>query len=723
MTLFPLNMFSSLRTSSFPPSCLLKSAGSALHSKFYNASTIFSFDYRVMTSPSTSIISTREPLTLSAVHTTWTNALSLPPTQRLSSLRRLLRHITSSTSPTSDVISYKSSLSSVSSPATTLLLGPSLTRLHLDLALTYAFLGEYFLASVFFKEAAAASPATCRYTAFAFYGLGLANAELKEWRYAGRHWRKCLECFDENGDDKIVFQSGGRLQRIERVMHQATNVHGNGATSTQPTYSKLEPSRNFSLERSRVEWNVQVVMLATGSKRLKTSITNPSQQQKYGVNGIPALLTFGPDWPAGLSNSHTRSASLDAELPNVPAVVSPPPTDIRKASTAPTASIARADCFPPLADIGKPLPLRPIKTWPQRPYSPPPIPPPLAPTSYQPPPNRMLLKAAMILGESVSRLTSESPTTAVDPPDPSPEYYYSPLANHTSLYTPSLYSPTPKINQHSTFDGKAMGMHHTPSLMPAPLAVDFAHSRERSAILNNGGRDSVRGKIEEAMVMWRERGWKDDELEWEGNEDEDQARHHLPHAQDESVLEENEDYWNDDDSTFLFEPDDLNINSIPPRGSKEHINPPLTPNQRINRRKTRIHQRVWPIDDEDSTLLSSTISPLQTPADEKGNVVQPLRFSNQRFSRFACALQENQPTHNHNSDDDNNDEHKPARLSDTFDHHNYIPIDNKPSLLANSKDPSTRAALAAAATAEKREPPIGEILLPKTFTGFPAVQK
>ena len=651
-----------------------------------------------MTSPSTSSISTTKPLTLSCIHTTWTNALSLPPTQRLSSLRRLLRHLSSTSSPKSHLKSDLSSL--VSSPATTVLVDPSLTRLHLDLALTYAFLGEYCLASIFFKEAVAASLPLCRYTAFALYGLGLANAELKQWRSAKRQWKRCLECFNKTGDDRIVFQSAARMERNEHVMHPGTEIQGIGGPTSNSPFSGLGPGRVFSLERCRVERNVQIALLVTSSRHFQVSVPYPSQQQNYGINGIPAGMVFGPDWPAGLSISNTRSGSLRAKTEGIPATIPLPAADIKKVTTVP---ITKADCFPPLADIGKPLPLRPIKTWLQRPLPPSPTPLPPAPTTGRPPANRMLLKPAMVLGEDVSLLASESSTMGLDPPEQSSERYHSQLGDQEATYTPSLYSPTPKISRDKVVVGRNTITPQTSPSISTNLAAGLSDPGMRLATPRSAGRDSVREKIEEAIGMWRNRGWRDEGIRWEVD-NEHPERYHRPNPQNDQILEENEEHWTPSSPTLLSSPDDHSTNNIPPKAS---ISPHLP------RRKTRIHAHFHPIsftNDEDSTLISSAPSPplpLKQPTlDATGKIIQPIVFNSQRFSRSSF---DQHPIVSRNDNDD--DDEGAARLSESYDYYNYTHIEN-------CGLSSSSSSLPQGGLGDVTGDMGGELLQPKRFEGF-----
>ena len=213
----------------------------------------------------TSIQHLPQLLPLPVIHARWTAALSLPPTAQISNLRRLVRAVTQDRHPAlrSLTLAY-------------------LYQLYLDLALAYAFLGEYYLASKVFKEVVDNDP-TC---AVAWFGLGLAQAELAEWRNARRSWKKCLGCFEP---------IGGQWDGIPYPLFQ---------TQDERTLEVGLDSRGWVLERTRVQFNFNVAVCETGSKKLDIPPRDPGQKRS-GLNGIPAELRFGPGWDAALESLHT----------------------------------------------------------------------------------------------------------------------------------------------------------------------------------------------------------------------------------------------------------------------------------------------------------------------------------------------------------------------------------------------------------------------------------
>ena len=324
----------------------------------------------------TSFLSHQRPLTLPGLYTIWTTSLLLPPTPRLSSLRRLLRTLTSS--------------------ATAILPSTSLSLLYIDLALTYAFLGEYYLASLSFQEAGNLLRGRDRdrdrdddvnedcgvgvggedgdgdkkrteYQAFTFFGSGLAKAELGEWRGARREWRRCLGCFGSEG--------GEVLDEIKFKVFQGSTVpsqrRGGAGGQEENMQYRGGLSGLWILERKSLEWNLRVASLESSSKHYHkpTGDTTTTQEQQgkqqqkngHGINGIPANLLFGPDRhpyetsPSSLYHSFNTLASAQASEEQTP----PDPVNERQ---------SRHFSFQPLSSIGKASALPPPKfarTWPQ----------------------------------------------------------------------------------------------------------------------------------------------------------------------------------------------------------------------------------------------------------------------------------------------------------------------------------------------------------------------
>ncbi len=261
------------------------------------------------------------PLSLPAVHDYWTAALSLPPTAQLSTLRRLVRAVTKDYHPAVRPLSLA-----------------ALCPLYLDLALAYAFLGEYYLASKVFKEAVD-NDAT---NAMGWFGLGLAQSELADWRNARRSWKECLRCFGPIGDPK---------EGIHYALFQAQDERMLEAESD---------SWVWTLERTRVEFNFRVALREKGSKKYGVE-SRAAGQKRPGLNGIPAGLRFGPGWDATLHSIYSPplaqySSSYTEEPGNGARFTSGP---YPAAQTPPSSSTSRAATLPPCICSDKPLPTLP----------------------------------------------------------------------------------------------------------------------------------------------------------------------------------------------------------------------------------------------------------------------------------------------------------------------------------------------------------------------------
>ena len=265
------------------------------------------------------------PLPLPVIHARWTLALSLPPTAQISHLRRLVRALTRDHHPALRPLSLA-----------------DLCQLYLDLALAYAFLGEYYLASTIFKEAVL-NDATC---AVGWFGLGLAQAELAEWKSARRSWKECLRCF------------GPVSRQRDAIRYSLFQVPDGRSMKVGPD------SREWTLERTRVQLNRDVAVCETGGSKRMGLAPRAANEKRRWLNGIPAGLRFGPGWdatmqsltlqlPAHYSNSHTQEPEDDAGFSSDPgstmtalpsSSISPPAT---LSSLSSRKALPRLSCSPP----------------------------------------------------------------------------------------------------------------------------------------------------------------------------------------------------------------------------------------------------------------------------------------------------------------------------------------------------------------------------------------
>ena len=232
----------------------------------------------------TSIQHLSQPPSLPAIHAHWTAALSLPPTAQLSNLRRLVRAVTKDQHPAVRPLSLA-----------------AMCPLYLDLALAYAFLGEYYLASKVFQEAVD-SDAT---SAVGWFCLGLAQAELGEWKNARKSWKECLQCFDLVDGQREGIRYGLFQPPIEADQDDAAHMLVVGLDSGE-----------WKLERTRVEFNCRTALREKGSKRLGLA-PRLAGESRPELHGFSAGWRFGPGWEAGLQSLDSplliRQSFIDTE--------------------------------------------------------------------------------------------------------------------------------------------------------------------------------------------------------------------------------------------------------------------------------------------------------------------------------------------------------------------------------------------------------------------------
>ncbi|KAL6713348.1 hypothetical protein ACLMJK_008813 [Lecanora helva] len=238
-------------------------------------------------------MSVEPPLSLPSLRNHWSHALTLPPTPRLSLLRRLLRSLTHPPSP-----SFTGPLNTLTTFFTTTtpnFYGSTskdhlVALLYLDLSLTYAHLGEYYLATLSLSEASKIlhhhrnsntnynininnhhSPypyhnnKNTQHELFAHHATAVAKAELKEWRGAGREWRLSLQCF--------------LLLGVKQIALEVVRAGGETDAGRQ---------MQCRISRDDVETNLRVVkqMVYHGGE---------NRRGKVGICGIPTGMAFGPD--------------------------------------------------------------------------------------------------------------------------------------------------------------------------------------------------------------------------------------------------------------------------------------------------------------------------------------------------------------------------------------------------------------------------------------------
>ena len=199
-------------------------------------------------------------LTLPIIYAHWIAALQRPPHTSLAALRRLIN----------STIKHGVNHGALYGEST-LLPRQHFALLWLDLCLTHAYLGDYWLAII------AADAAVGHYPTLAIglFARGLCKAELGQWRKARRDFKRCLRCFEV---------AGTRLERIPYKIDQSV-----------PT-SRTGLGEEWVLEWAKVVWNFQVALKEGGSR----SKAQPPEKSRQSLNGIPAGVHMGPGWEAKL---------------------------------------------------------------------------------------------------------------------------------------------------------------------------------------------------------------------------------------------------------------------------------------------------------------------------------------------------------------------------------------------------------------------------------------
>lgn len=222
------------------------------------------------------VVSHTSPLTLSSVHQLWTQALSLNPpsaSRSLSHLKSLLRTLNLLPRP---------------------LLTPAQTApLYLNIALLFAFLGDYFLAAESFHKAVELD----ENSAIGWHGLGGMKFLLGDWKAARKAWKTCLACLDSQ----------------QTLKYRMWILDGSGAET-----EKGRNRKEWVLEKARVEWNLSFSVLRNKGERKLL------QEKVWSFAGVPAGMAFGPSFSTnsvnlydakeknGLDKGHVEGAKANA---------------------------------------------------------------------------------------------------------------------------------------------------------------------------------------------------------------------------------------------------------------------------------------------------------------------------------------------------------------------------------------------------------------------------
>ncbi|KAL8648898.1 MAG: hypothetical protein Q9210_004723 [Variospora velana] len=229
----------------------------------------------------------------------------------LSNFKRLLRELRS---PTDAPNSPTTSVAHRETPPYRTLLPEEVALLYINIGLIHGYLGSYYLSAAAFEEALLVDDSS----AISFFGLGIARFYLRELGASKRAFGRCQQCFD-------VRAGGVRKYSKDECTYRIWT--GQSGPESKP--SMIQPaddsdpwqqfkdllSRDFpggvwTLVKARVEWNCRIVIFERNYVR--KGVERPGGG-KWGLNGIPAGVIFGPDSVAGGRDAIIRSSIDDSQ--------------------------------------------------------------------------------------------------------------------------------------------------------------------------------------------------------------------------------------------------------------------------------------------------------------------------------------------------------------------------------------------------------------------------
>lgn len=241
----------------------------------------------------------RSSLSLASVHDLWIEGLTQYTGFRLhaalSTFKRILRELRSSEdelpSPTTSIVTCTEA---------PILTPEEATLLYINIGLIHGYLGSYYLSAAAFEEALLIDDAS----GIAWFGLGIARFYLRELGASKRAFGTCQRCFvvrDENGEKHQKEELSYRTWIGQSPPVRKPNTANEGDDPTNAPSPRQEfkgilghgfPNGLWKLERARVEWNWRIALFERN--HVRKGIERPGGG-KWGLNGIPAGLIFGPN--------------------------------------------------------------------------------------------------------------------------------------------------------------------------------------------------------------------------------------------------------------------------------------------------------------------------------------------------------------------------------------------------------------------------------------------
>ncbi|KAL8746651.1 MAG: hypothetical protein Q9184_007718, partial [Pyrenodesmia sp. 2 TL-2023] len=232
----------------------------------------------------------------------------------LSTFKRLLRNLRTTeddiSSPTTSVHSH------TDSTLHRTLLPEEVALLYTNIALIHGYLGSYYLATAAFEEALLLNDML----GLAWFGLGVSRFYLRELSASRRAFGKCLDCFVFRAEDGRKYQkeelvyktcAGQSTPSIERDSEEDVEDLDDASSPWKEFKGILGrsfPGGVWKLEKPRVEWNWRIALFERNY--LRKGVERPGGG-RWGLNGIPAGVIFGPNSLTGRETTTIHDSAVD----------------------------------------------------------------------------------------------------------------------------------------------------------------------------------------------------------------------------------------------------------------------------------------------------------------------------------------------------------------------------------------------------------------------------
>ena len=152
-------------------------------------------------------------------------------------------------------------------------------KLWFNIGIIFCFVGEYYLAT----EALRKCTEIDKDLVVGWYALGIAMFQMRKYRTSGQAFVQCMNTMDGLGIDRVDVDC---FQMCDEVDHRMDYLSSEGSTSF-----KLRKEK-WTLGKLRVAWNTKQAFYQKSHKATKAFLPGKG---KWGINGIPVGVLFGPD--------------------------------------------------------------------------------------------------------------------------------------------------------------------------------------------------------------------------------------------------------------------------------------------------------------------------------------------------------------------------------------------------------------------------------------------